>query len=36
MARSIDREKALALRAKGCSYSMIKTELGVSKGTLSG
>jgi hypothetical protein len=36
MARTKDKEKALALRQKGHSYSMIKTELGISKSTLSG
>ncbi len=35
MARLKDREKALALRKKGMSYSQIKKALNVSKGTLS-
>lgn len=35
MARIKDREKALKLRKKGFSYSMIKDKLGVSKSTLS-
>lgn len=36
MARTKDREKAIALREKGMSYSQIKAELGISKSTLSG
>jgi hypothetical protein len=36
MARTKDKEKALALRKRGHSYSMIKEELGISKSTLSG
>lgn len=36
MARFIDREKALALRKSGMSYSQIKKILGLSKSTLSG
>ena len=36
MARTKDREKALALRSRGYSYSMIKEEIGISKSTLSG
>lgn len=36
MARTKDKEKALALRSKGYSYSMIKEEIGISKSTLSG
>ena len=36
MARSLEKEKARDLRKKGHSYSMIKTELGISKSTLSG
>jgi hypothetical protein len=35
MARQKDREKAIALRLKGKSYSEIKTLLGIGKGTLS-
>lgn len=35
MARTEDKEKAIALRKQGMSYSQIKTELGISKGTLS-
>ncbi|OGY54737.1 MAG: hypothetical protein A3A24_03995 [Candidatus Buchananbacteria bacterium RIFCSPLOWO2_01_FULL_46_12] len=35
MTRFIDREKARALRAKGKSYSEIKEQLKVGKGTLS-
>ena len=35
MARLKDREKALSLRKAGKSYSQIKSELGVGKGTLS-
>jgi hypothetical protein len=34
MARHTDRNKALALRLKGHSYSQIKEQLGVSKSTL--
>ncbi|MCX6703684.1 MAG: helix-turn-helix domain containing protein [Candidatus Zambryskibacteria bacterium] len=36
MARPKDREKALKLRFKGLSYSQIKSEMGLSKSTLSG
>ena len=36
MARLQDRERALTLRLQGWSYSQIKAELVVSKGTLSG
>lgn len=36
MARVLDKEKALKLRAQGWSYSQIKKEIGVSKSTLSG
>ena len=36
MARTKDKERVLALRKKGHSYSMIKEELGISKSTLSG
>jgi len=36
MARTKDRERAIKLRKKGMSYSMIKNELGISKSTLSG
>lgn len=36
MARSEDKNKALILRKNGHSYSMIKSELGISKSTLSG
>lgn len=35
MARRIDKEKAIKLRQKGMSYSQIKSELGISKSTLS-
>ncbi len=35
MTRTLDREKARTLRAKGKSYSEIKKELGIGKGTLS-
>jgi hypothetical protein len=35
MSRLIDREKALALRKEGKSYSQIKTLLNISKSTLS-
>jgi len=35
MTRFIDREKAIQLRKKGMSYSQIKTQIKVSKGTLS-
>lgn len=35
MARTQDKQKALALRQKGYSYSQIKEELNVSKSTLS-
>jgi hypothetical protein len=36
MARIKDKEKAIQLRLEGKSYSQIKSELGVGKGTLSG
>lgn len=36
MARKRDKDKVLALRSKGYSYSQIKEELGISKSTLSG
>lgn len=36
MARVKDKEKAIQLRLEGKSYSQIKTELGISKSTLSG
>ncbi|OGM93359.1 hypothetical protein A2333_02875 [Candidatus Wolfebacteria bacterium RIFOXYB2_FULL_49_7] len=36
MARVKDKEKAIQLRLTGKSYSQIKSELGVSKSTLSG
>lgn len=36
MRHSIEKEKARNLRIQGHSYSMIKTELGISKSTLSG
>jgi len=36
MVRTKDREKAIALRKEGMSYSQIKAELGISKSTLSG
>lgn len=36
MARTKDKAKVLELRKKGHSYSMIKAELDISKGTLSG
>lgn len=36
MARRQEKERALVLRRKGFSYSQIKSELGVSKSTLSG
>jgi len=36
MARKLDKQKALLMRAKGMSYSQIKEKLGVSKSTLSG
>ncbi|MDC1205396.1 helix-turn-helix domain-containing protein [Candidatus Pacebacteria bacterium] len=35
MARTEDREKAIALRKKGMSYSQIKEKIGVNKSTLS-
>lgn len=35
MARRLDKEKAIQLRLLGWSYSQIKKEIGVSKGTLS-
>ncbi len=35
MARREDKEKAIKLRKKGYSYTQIKDELGVGKGTLS-
>ena len=36
MARVIDRQKAIALRKRGKTYSQIKKKLGISKSTLSG
>lgn len=36
MARKIDKQKAVAMRKKGMSYSQIKEKLGISKSTLSG
>jgi len=36
MARKLDKQKALAMREKGMSYSQIKDKLNVSKSTLSG
>jgi hypothetical protein len=36
MARPIDKEKAIKLRLNGLSYSQIKSEMGLSKSTLSG
>ena len=36
MARKHDKQKALAMRHKGMSYSQIKEKLGISKSTLSG
>ena len=36
MARPDDRERAITLRLQGKSYSQIKGELGIGKGTLSG
>lgn len=36
MARTKDKEKAIQLRLEGKSYSQIKSELGISKSTLSG
>lgn len=36
MARKIDKQKAIAMRKKGMSYSQIKEKLGISKSTLSG
>ncbi|MEI6191189.1 MAG: helix-turn-helix domain-containing protein [bacterium] len=36
MARIKDKSKAIELRKKGMSYSQIKAELGISKGTLNG
>lgn len=36
MARPKDKEKAIKLRLKGLSYSQIKSEMGLSKSTLSG
>ncbi len=36
MARKLDKQKALAMRQKGMSYSQIKDHIGVSKSTLSG
>ena len=36
MARKEDKQRALAMRKKGMSYSQIKEKLNVSKGTLSG
>lgn len=35
MAKSKERQKAIQLRLKGASYSQIKSELGISKSTLS-
>jgi transcriptional regulator with XRE-family HTH domain len=36
MSRNKDKSKAVELREKGMSYSQIKSELGISKSTLSG
>lgn len=36
MARKEDKQKVLAMRQKGMSYSQIKEKLGISKSTLSG
>src|SRR3989344_2007289 len=36
MARKEDKQKALAMRKEGMSYSQIKEKLGTSKSTLSG
>ncbi len=36
MARRLDKQKALAMRKKGMSYSQIKEKLNVGKSTLSG
>lgn len=36
MVRSKNKLKAITLRKKGMSYSQIKTEIGISKSTLSG
>jgi len=36
MARKIDKQKAIAMRKKGMSYSQIKEKIKVSKSTLSG
>ena len=36
MARKIDKQKAIAMRRKGMSYSQIKEKIKVSKSTLSG
>jgi len=36
MARKMDKQKAIAMRQKGMSYSQIKEKLKVSKSTLSG
>ena len=36
MARKEDKQKAIAMRERGMSYSQIKIKLGVSKSTLSG
>lgn len=36
MARKKDKQKAIAMRKKGMSYSQIKEKLGISKSTLSG
>lgn len=36
MARKLEKQKALIMRAKGMSYSQIKNTLGISKSTLSG
>lgn len=36
MARTADKQRAIALRKEGKSYTQIKAELGISKSTLSG
>ena len=36
MARKKDKQKAIAMRKKGMSYSQIKEKLGINKSTLSG
>ncbi len=36
MTRKLDKQKAIALRKKGYSYSQIKDKLGINKSTLSG